>query len=207
MTRILLRGLALTAAAGLLALVPACGSGGSGGRGGKAKVAIVTNCTDPFWDICQAGAAKVATEFDLDVTFKQPEQGTVDYQMKMVDDLVRLGIKGLAVSVINPKEQTPELKALARDLPRNAAITMDTVGPGVEPLLTPAQVATRGGSCGQNIRAVYAHLDGPPDGAALVPAPQDHDLWALLLGPLAPVVDAVVADEPDQLLGCHAALL
>lgn len=130
MTRNLLRGLALVAAAGLVALVPACGgSGGGGGRGGKAKVAIVTNCTDPFWDICQAGAAKGASEFDLDVTFKQPEQGTVDYQMKMVDDLVKLGIKGLAVSVINPKEQTPKLKALAQDLPLNNFITMDNDAP------------------------------------------------------------------------------
>jgi ribose transport system substrate-binding protein len=112
--------------AGLLALLPACGGSG---RSGKAKVAIVTNCTDPFWDICQAGAVKGAADFDLDVTFKQPEQGTVDYQMKVVDDLIKLGIKGLAVSVINPKEQTAKLKAISQDLPQNNFITMDNDAP------------------------------------------------------------------------------
>ncbi len=108
----------------LIALgVVGCTSGGS--NAGKPKVAIVTNCTDPFWDICQAGAMKGAADFDVDVTFKQPAQGTVDAQMKIVDDMLKLGIQGLAVSVINPKEQTPKLKVIAQDLPQSNFITMD----------------------------------------------------------------------------------
>jgi ribose transport system substrate-binding protein len=125
--RNLLSLLGIIGVAGLLGVLPACGSGST--RTGKAKVAIVTNCTDPFWDICQAGAVKGAADFDLDVTFKQPEQGTVDIQMKVVDDLIKLGIRGLAVSVINPKEQTAKLKAIAQDLPLNNFLTMDNDAP------------------------------------------------------------------------------
>lgn len=127
MKRSILRAAAVVLAAGVLAMIPACGGGG--GKAGKAKVAIVTNCTDPFWDICQAGALKGGKDFDVDVTFKQPEQGTVDVQMKTVDDLLKLGVKGLAVSVINPAEQTPRLKTIAQDLPANNFLTMDNDAP------------------------------------------------------------------------------
>ena len=129
MNRCVLRAAVVVLAAAGLAVIPACGGGGGGGRGGKTKVAVVTNCTDPFWDICPAGAIKGGKDFDLDVVFKQPEQGTVDVQMKTVDDLTKLGVKGLAVSVINPKEQTPRLKAIAQDLPLNNFITIDNDAP------------------------------------------------------------------------------
>jgi ribose transport system substrate-binding protein len=125
--RSILRAAAVVLAGLVLAAIPACGGGG--GQAGKAKVAIVTNCTDPFWDICQAGAIKGGQDFDLDVTFKQPDQGTVDTQMRIVDDLTKLGMKGLAVSVINPKEQTPRLKVIAQDLPLNNFITIDNDAP------------------------------------------------------------------------------
>lgn len=127
MNRSILRAAAVVLAGVVLAAIPACGGGT--GKGGKSKVAIVTNVADPFWDICQAGAMKGAQDFDLDVTFKQPAEMTVDLQKKTVDDLTKLGIKGLAVSVINPKEQTPWLKAIAQDLPANNFITMDNDAP------------------------------------------------------------------------------
>lgn len=122
--------LRLAAVLGLALAVSACGSkdgdgkGGSG-SGGKPKVGIVVNCTNPFWDICAAGADKAAAEFGVDVSFKQPVDATVDAQMKMVDDLRTNGVDGLAVSVINPKEQTDRLKAIAGGLPKNNFLTMD----------------------------------------------------------------------------------
>jgi ribose transport system substrate-binding protein len=72
---------------------------------------------------------KGGKDFDVDVTFKQPEKGDVDTQMKTVDDLTKLGIKGLAVSVNDPKEQTVRLKAIAQDLPMNNFLTMDNDAP------------------------------------------------------------------------------
>ncbi|MCU0702741.1 MAG: substrate-binding domain-containing protein [Fimbriiglobus sp.] len=131
MKRNIWRAAAAVLAAALVAVIPACGGSGGGGSGraGKVRVAIVTNVADPFWDICQAGAVKGAADFDLDVTFKQPAEMVVKTQMDIVDDLTKVGIKGLAVSVINPKEQTPKLKAIAQDLPLNNFLTMDNDAP------------------------------------------------------------------------------
>jgi ribose transport system substrate-binding protein len=112
----------------VLAVIPACGGGG-GGTAGKAKVAIVTNVADPFWDICQAGAIKGGKDFDVDVTFKQPPEMAVKTQMDIVEDLTKLGIKGLAVSVVKPSEQTARLKAITQELPLNNFITMDNDAP------------------------------------------------------------------------------
>jgi len=124
------RFLRLAAILGATVSLSACGKNGDDGKGGgtaagKPQVAIVTNCADPFWDICQAGAKKAGTEFGVEVIFRQPIQLSVDEQTKTVDDVVRLGLKGLAVSVVNPAEQTPKLKAIAADLPDNNFITID----------------------------------------------------------------------------------
>ena len=43
----------------VLAFVPAC----SNKKSDKIKIAVVTNCTDPFWDLCEAGAKKASQEF------------------------------------------------------------------------------------------------------------------------------------------------
>jgi ribose transport system substrate-binding protein len=61
----------------------------------------------------------------VELVFKQPLLLSVDEQTKTVDDVVRLGLKGLAVSVVNPAAQTPKLKAIAADLPGNNFITID----------------------------------------------------------------------------------
>ena len=106
----LLRPLAVVALAGLLAALPACG--GKTGSG-KPKVAVVTNCTDPFWTICEAGAKESAKDHDVELVFRQPANLTVSDQMEIVEAVLKTGIKGLAISVINPKEQTPDLTRIA----------------------------------------------------------------------------------------------
>src|SRR5262245_40095796 len=98
-----------------LAGIPACGNKG-GGSGDKPKVAVVTNCTAEFWSICEAGAKKAAAENGVDLIFRQPKSNTVTDQMEIVETVKRLGVKGLAVSVINPKEQTPDLSRIAGEV-------------------------------------------------------------------------------------------
>lgn len=90
----------------LLGMIPACKS-----DSGKKKIAIVTNNPESFWLICEAGAQKAAKEFDVELIFRKPAKE--DEQMKIVKDLVEQGVDGIAVSVIDPKEQTPELKIVA----------------------------------------------------------------------------------------------
>ena len=105
-----LRVFAPVAFACLLAALPACtGKSGSG----KPKVAVVTNCTDPFWTICEAGAKQSAKDNDVELAFRQPATDTVADQMEIVEALLKTGIKGIAISVINPKEQTPDLTRIA----------------------------------------------------------------------------------------------
>ena len=118
------RTLLLLAAAAAVVAVPACNkSGTSGGPGSdKPKVAVVTNCTAEFWSICEAGAKKAAQDHDVEVIFRQPKSNTVTDQMEIVETVKRLGVKGLAVSVINPKEQTPDLSRIASEV---NLITMD----------------------------------------------------------------------------------
>lgn len=99
---------AAVAAALVLAAVPACNRGPA-----KPKVAVVTNCTANFWSIAEAGAKKAAAEHDVDLTFRQPETLDVAKQKQIIDTIVQQGPSGIAVSVINPDEQTPDLKRIA----------------------------------------------------------------------------------------------
>ena len=94
--------------AALAAAVPACSSGS-----GKPKVAVVTNCTAEFWSIAEAGANKAGKDFGVDVIFRQPKTNTVADQMDIVNDVVRLGVSGVSVSVNDPEEQTPALRGIA----------------------------------------------------------------------------------------------
>jgi len=106
----LMRVSALVALSSLLAALPACSNRAGSG---KDKVAVVTNCTDPFWTICEAGAKQSAKDHDVELIFRQPAKLDVSVQMEIVEALLKTGIKGLAISVINPKEQTPDLTRIA----------------------------------------------------------------------------------------------
>jgi ribose transport system substrate-binding protein len=127
------RSLRTLIALSLLTLVPACGGGsGSSGdknapkneaaKGERVTVAIVTNNPEQFWNICEAGAKKAAQEHNVELLFRRPTPGTVAEQMNIVNALVKQEISGLALSVLNPLEQTPDLKRIAGKL---NFITMD----------------------------------------------------------------------------------
>ena len=122
---------AAAVAAGLAGL-SACGTKdgghGTGGAGGGArpKIAVVTNCTDPFWDLCEAGAKKAARDFDVDLLFRQPERGSAEVQKPIIDAWVNQGVSGIAVSVIDPKGQTEDLALVAKKVP---LVTMDNDAP------------------------------------------------------------------------------
>ena len=105
----------------VLAWLPACSRKQDSG---KPRIAIVTNCADPFWDICNAGAKDAANKFGADLIFRQPDTLATEVQKPIIDALVKSpeGLQGLAVSVINPKAQTEDLKRIGKDIP---LITMD----------------------------------------------------------------------------------
>lgn len=105
-------GLVIAVAAGLSSL-PACGKSGPA----RPKVAVVTNCTAEFWTICEAGARKAAREQDVDLDFRQPKTLDVAVQREVIDAVTRTGVAGIAVSVVNPDEQSDYLKRIADKLP------------------------------------------------------------------------------------------
>lgn len=105
--------------AAVLACLPACGKKTDAA---KIKIGVVTNCTDPFWDLCEAGAKKAGKDFDVEVLFRQPEALDAAKQMPIVEAFVEQGVKGIAISVINPKGQKKDLTRIAAEVP---LVTMD----------------------------------------------------------------------------------
>ncbi len=72
-------------------------------QSGKAKVAFVSNNAYEFWTFAQKGAEKAAGEFDVELEFKKPQEGSVEVQQQIIDTLISRGFKGIAVSPNEPK--------------------------------------------------------------------------------------------------------
>jgi ribose transport system substrate-binding protein len=115
----LIRALVLVGLAGALAAVPACNKPAAG----KVTIGVVTNCTAEFWSICEAGANKAAKDADVELQFRQPEKAfDASVQMPIVEAWAKQGVGGIAVSVIDPDNQTEDLTRLAKKVP---LVTMD----------------------------------------------------------------------------------
>lgn len=88
----------------------------------KPRFAIVSNNPEEFWTIAERGAEKAARDFNCEVVFRKPDKGEVTTQRDILNALVNQGFDGIAVSVIDPTEQAPDLRRMAR---RTRIITMD----------------------------------------------------------------------------------
>ena len=71
----------------------------------KPKVAYVTNAVASFWVIAESGVKKGGEEFDADVEVLMPVGGSVD-QKQMIEDVLIKGVDGIAISPIDPENQT-----------------------------------------------------------------------------------------------------
>lgn len=79
----------------------------------KPRVAFVTNNASEFWSIARAGFNKAVEECDVDGEFRIPAQGTAAEQKAILEDLVTAGIDGIAISPVDPANQTPDLNEVA----------------------------------------------------------------------------------------------
>lgn len=80
----------------------------------KDTLAFVTNGSADFWTIASRGTEKAAKELpDYDVDFRILGQATAAEQRRVLDDLLARGVKGVAVSIINPEDATAELNKVA----------------------------------------------------------------------------------------------
>jgi ribose transport system substrate-binding protein len=103
-------------------------SGGEKKTDGKAlKLAFVTNNASDFWTIAQKGVEKADKELDnVTVEFKLPGSGAVDEQKRIIDDLLSKGVNGIAISPIDPDNQTQFINETAK---KALVITQDSDAP------------------------------------------------------------------------------
>ena len=108
---------AFLVAGSMLALFTSCKK-----DSGKIKIAVITNNPADFWTICEKGANDAARDNDVELIFRKPERGEAGLQLNIINEMITKKVKGIAVSVIDPEEQTPDLKRIAGE---TNLITMD----------------------------------------------------------------------------------
>ena len=102
-------------------------AGPGGGAGKKVKLAFVTNNASDFWTIARAGCNKAAGELpNVELDFKIPSDGTAATQKRIVDDLLAKGVDGIAISPVDPKNQTLMLNEVAK---QGLLVTHDSDAP------------------------------------------------------------------------------
>jgi ribose transport system substrate-binding protein len=95
--------------------------------GGAHKLAFVTNNASDFWIIARKGTEKAAREIPgIEVEFRIPADGTAAEQQRQVDDLLAKGIHGIAISPVDPANQTPMLNRAAQQA---LVLTQDSDAP------------------------------------------------------------------------------
>ena len=106
----------------LLAVV--CGLGISCNKNtGRVKIAVVTNGPFEFWTYCEKGAKDAGEKYGVDVIFRMPEKNEVALQRDIINEVVRQGVSGVSLTVIDPKEQSSDLKAISQKV---NLVTMDS---------------------------------------------------------------------------------
>ena len=99
---------------------------GAGG-GGKHRLAFVTNNASDFWVIARKGTEKAAADIpSIEVEFRIPADGTAAEQQRVVDDLLATGIHGIAISPVDPANQTAMLNRAAS---QTLVVTQDSDAP------------------------------------------------------------------------------
>jgi ribose transport system substrate-binding protein len=79
------------------------------------RLAFVTNNASDFWTIARAGCNKAQQELSaVTVDFRLPSDGTAATQKQIVDELIAKGIDGIAISPVDPANQTLMLNEAAR---------------------------------------------------------------------------------------------
>lgn len=108
-------------------LLVSCNSGGGDGASKELKLAFVTNNSADFWTIARQGVEKADGELnDVSADFRITSDGSAAEQKRIIDDLLAKGVNGIAISPIDPQNQT----ALINDAAAKALVfTQDSDAP------------------------------------------------------------------------------
>ncbi len=94
------------------------------------KVSFITNNASDFWTLARRGCEKADAELDnVVVDFKIPGDGTAAEQKRIVDDLLAKGIDGMAISPVDPVNQTQMINETVK---QSLVITQDSDAPNSE---------------------------------------------------------------------------
>ena len=94
------------------------------------KLAFVTNNASDFWTIARKGVEKADGELDnVTVEFKMPGEGTAAEQKRIIDDLISTNVNGIAMSPVDPDNQTQLINDTAK---KALVITQDSDAPTSE---------------------------------------------------------------------------
>ena len=91
-----------------------CNSNSSIGTG-PMTVAFVTNNSSDFWTIARRGVEKADAELpDVTAEFRIDSDGTAAEQKRIIDDLLTKRVAGIAISPVDPQNQTQLLDDAAK---------------------------------------------------------------------------------------------
>jgi len=80
----------------------------------KPRIVFVTNNASDFWTIARKGTEKAQAELpNVKIEFQINPDGSAAGQQRLVDDLLATGIAGMAISPVDPKNQTQMINRAA----------------------------------------------------------------------------------------------
>lgn len=102
-------------------------AGGANSTGTPRKLAFVPNNTSDFWLIARKGTEKAEKEIPgISIEFRAPADGSAAEQQRIIDDLLAKGIQGIAISPVDPANQTAMLDRAAATA---TVVTQDSDAP------------------------------------------------------------------------------
>jgi ribose transport system substrate-binding protein len=109
----------------LFAILAGCFSCGKASKG--RKLAFVTNNAADFWTIARRGCEKAVEDLGgIDLEFRIPSDGTAAEQKRILDDLAVAGVAGIAISPVDPANQTQLINDIAKQA---LVLTQDSDAP------------------------------------------------------------------------------
>ena len=93
----------------------------------QVQLAFVTNNAADFWTIARKGCEKAEQDIpNVKVEFRITADGTAAEQKRIVDDLLSKGVSGMAISPVDPVNQTSMINDAAKQA---VVMTQDSDAP------------------------------------------------------------------------------
>lgn len=80
------------------------------------RVAFITNSTDPFWQLAEAGCHRASEQFGCEVDVQMPSSGTIEQQKRFLESNAAGDFDGVAISPIDPENQVGMINEAAESM-------------------------------------------------------------------------------------------